>query len=175
MDEFNKEVPWFYTSDYHFGHDNIIKYCGRPFKHSDEMNTTLLLNWNKKVPEEAVVFMVGDVIFGNDRLAESILPRLNGEKILILGNHDREHRISKYFSKVYRMMEVNDKELGTTFLCHYPIESWPGMNRGVVHLHGHCHGGLKRLMDNRMDVGVDCHPNYEPFSSKEIKKLLKRP
>lgn len=58
----------FFTSDTHFGHSNIIKYCNRPFKDKDEMNETLISNWNKVVPEDGIVIHCGDFAFaGGDK------------------------------------------------------------------------------------------------------------
>jgi calcineurin-like phosphoesterase family protein len=167
-----KDTNIFFTSDSHFGHENIIKYCNRPFGDASEMDEHLVKVWNDKVPKDGLVYHIGDVCFGGQPYIDRLMNRLNGEKILIIGNHDKESALSKHFSKVYRLASVT---VGNTklVLCHYPIESWPGLNRGVVHLHGHCHGNLPNIIRNRMDVGVDCHYNYEPFSLVEILQNLK--
>ena len=55
----------FFTSDTHFGHENIIKYCKRPFKDVKEHDAELIRRWNEKVPEDGIVFHLGDVAFGN--------------------------------------------------------------------------------------------------------------
>jgi calcineurin-like phosphoesterase family protein len=79
----------FFTSDTHFGHQNIIKYCNRPFDSVDHMNEMLIHNWNSVVHEEDLVFHLGDVALGPWEAWNSILTRLNGTKILVVGNHDR--------------------------------------------------------------------------------------
>jgi len=53
---------WF-SADDHFGHGNIIKYCNRPFKDSNDMNSSLIRNWNQRVKPEDTVFHVGDFCF----------------------------------------------------------------------------------------------------------------
>ena len=72
----------YFTSDTHFGHANIIKYCKRPFANVDEMNIALVAAWNAKVKPEDTVYHLGDVTF--KRL--DMVPLLNGTKILIRGN-----------------------------------------------------------------------------------------
>lgn len=62
----------FFTSDCHFDHANIIKYCSRPFESADEMNRQLILNWNKVVQWDDTVFILGDFCFGSkDTLGEN--------------------------------------------------------------------------------------------------------
>lgn len=78
------------TSDPHFWHSNVIKYCNRPFATSEEMNEALVRNWNAVVAPEDLVYVLGDFALAA-RAVETILPRLNGRKILILGNHDFPH------------------------------------------------------------------------------------
>jgi len=79
---------WF-TSDTHFSHTNIIKYTGRPFATVEEMNRTLVDNWNKCVGVDDQVFFIGDFGLGDVEHLHSICSELNGNKICILGNHDR--------------------------------------------------------------------------------------
>lgn len=76
-----------------------------------------------------------------------ILPELNGEKILIIGNHDEESALRPYFKEVYRLFDITDPYIKRKIvMCHYPIESWPGERRETIHLHGHCHGTLEHKM-----------------------------
>lgn len=78
------------TSDTHFGHANIIKYCNRPFKDTYSMNKVLTENWNSVIKPEDKVYHLGDFAFGG---VNRYLPYLNGEIILIRGNHDRHSDI----------------------------------------------------------------------------------
>ncbi len=78
----------FAISDTHFGHANVIDYCNRPFSSVEEMDETLIENWNSTVNKNDVVIHLGDFGLGNKDYIKSIIERLNGKKILILGNHD---------------------------------------------------------------------------------------
>ncbi len=80
----------FITSDLHFWHENVIKYCSRPFANAAEMNEALIKAWNSAVAPEDVVLILGDFAMAA-RAVEQIVPRLNGRKRLILGNHDFPH------------------------------------------------------------------------------------
>ena len=165
----------FYTSDTHFFHDNIIKYSSRKFTSVEEMNEELVKRWNEKVGKTDTVIHLGDVMFGGDDNLH-VLRRLNGNKQLILGNHDQRRSAAtwgKYFGSVHDIRIIFDPVIDRQIaLLHYPMESWPHKYHHAVHLHGHCHGHLERTMIGRMDVGVDCHTNLEPFSSEEIRDYL---
>lgn len=78
---------WF-TADLHFSHDNIIKYCKRPFITSEIMNKALITNYNKLVNPKDTVYFLGDIGFSNDLF--QIIPQLKGLKVIILGNHDKK-------------------------------------------------------------------------------------
>ncbi len=164
----------FLTADLHFFHSNVIKYCNRPFITIEEMNETIIKNWNYKVKADDEVYLLGDVAFCGDNKAKELLDRLNGRIYLIEGNHDRGKlkTITRFeWRKYYHELKVD----GTTFvLFHYPIEFWNKRHRGSIHLHGHSHGGLgKNLKTKRIDVGIDCW-NYFPVSLEEIKEELKK-
>ena len=77
----------FFVSDTHFGHENIIRFCNRPFLNVEEMNEVLIENWNKIVPEDGTVFHLGDFALGGSNIWNEVLPCLNGQIYLILGNH----------------------------------------------------------------------------------------
>ena len=80
----------FFTSDLHFGHENVIEFDGRPWNTVEEMNEGLIKRWNNKVERGDIVYVLGDLIWKtmtND--AAYLIKRLNGQIILIKGNHDR--------------------------------------------------------------------------------------
>ena len=78
----------FIISDTHFGHENIIKYCNRPFSSVEEMDQTMIKRWNETVSNNDIIIHLGDfALCSRDRLKE-IVSKLNGKKILIMGNHD---------------------------------------------------------------------------------------
>ena len=177
----------FFTSDTHFGHKNIIKYCNRPFSDIDEMNKVLIDNWNKVVSEGDIVFHLGDFAFGGFPLWESIRSRLNGSIYLIRGNHDfkqnlqNKERLERMFEKVVSQMQIS-VESQTIILNHYPFLCYNGSyDNSVWNLHGHVHSGLKcsgkdieRLIyrfPGQYDVGVD-NNNYYPISWKQILNII---
>lgn len=75
----------FFTSDFHFNHANIIKFCGRPFGSVGEMNEALIARFNETVGPSDTVYILGDLVMGKDL---SCAARLNGRKLLLMGNHD---------------------------------------------------------------------------------------
>lgn len=79
---------WF-TSDLHFGHANIIRYCGRPFADADEMDEALIDRWNERVGASDDVIVLGDLALGRITESLALVERLHGRKQLIAGNHDR--------------------------------------------------------------------------------------
>ncbi len=158
----------FFTSDTHYGHENVIKYCSRPYKDKWEMNEALIKNWNEVVGKDDQVYHLGDFGFMQPKELVEIIWRLNGRIILIPGNHDSSQFKNKLYeipqSKLvvderYKELSHNNRKI---VLCHYPIESWNGMSHGSIHLHGHSHGKA-RQQDGRFDVGVDSpYMHYKP-------------
>ena len=78
----------FYISDTHFGHTNIIEYTRRPFKSTNEMDETMVNNWNRVVGIGDLVIHGGDVALANMNYATHLVKSLNGDKVLVRGNHD---------------------------------------------------------------------------------------
>lgn len=143
------------TADTHFGHSNVIGFCGRPFQSCHEMDEEMVLRWNAKVSHGSLVIHLGDfALVGADR-RKAILSRLNGRLLVVPGNHDKGMPKELFLPPLCRV----DWKGITYTLCHFPLESWrPG---GAVHLHGHCHGNARKVK-NRYDVGVDAW-NFEPI------------
>ena len=143
---------WF-SADLHFGHTNILKFCPktRPFVNVSEMNIKMVNDWNTLVHPDDIVYVLGDVRFTKERLER----RLNGEKHLILGNHDQTIIASDWDSvQDYKQLCIEGKHV---VLFHYPIHTWFRQQYGAIHLHGHTHGGQHNRPDtpNRLDVGYD--------------------
>jgi calcineurin-like phosphoesterase family protein len=182
----------FFTSDTHFGHTNIIKYCIRPFlfdpskgfddprnRDVDFMDETLIKNWNSVVQPNDTVYHLGDFAFYRDqRKTRNVLRRLNGNKILIRGNHDEylEPETLQMFGSVhyYHEISVPDKDVGKQkiVLLHYGMRVWNKSHRGSWQLYGHSHGTLPDDPSSlSFDVGTDCH-GYTPISYEQVKKIM---
>lgn len=175
---------WF-ASDYHFCHANVIKYDGRPFKNVEEMNQTLIDNWNEVVGDNDVVFYLGDLSFDKNRIAtQHIVDQLKGKIHFILGNHDHEKDIRKLkrFETIsdYISLSVNDldnprKKQGIVMM-HYPIFSWDKAHHGEWHLHGHSHQNLIEQNPDyykRKVLDLGCNGwDYRPISYNEIKTIM---
>ena len=177
---------WF-TADTHFYHGHIIDYCNRPARSIDEMNEKLIRNWNDVVKPEDEIYHLGDFAFCGRTRFIPIINQLNGRKYWVRGNHDRDlakkEEVKGFFEwikpltkiRIKRMFDVEgaprpyDQKI---VLCHFPILSWEGMAGGTWMLHGHCHGSLKPDKNKRMDVGVDCHPEFRPFSFLEVEEFM---
>lgn len=174
----------FFTSDPHFNHENIIKYCSRPFTSVEEMNKTMKDNWNRVIGKDDIVFITGDFLFRGGKGAwVHMLNTLNGIKYLVQGNHDRHGNIpTNMFEKVSPMMNIlimGDEEIPEgqrISLCHYPMISWYQSHRGAWQLYGHVHGGFSnksnsKTTPNQLDVGVDVH-NFTPITYQEVKTII---
>lgn len=170
----------YFTSDTHFGHANIIKYCSRPFSSVEEMDSTIINNWNSVVLPKDTVFHLGDFSFHPPEKNLEILLSLNGSKILIAGNHDKNFSKSSAmkgltFKAPYYELMFKDpsKKSGKNkiVMSHFPMEEWTDCSRGSYMLHGHCHGNLKRSEYRRLDVGVDPN-NFKLLSLDEVMRVL---
>ena len=177
------ETNVFFTSDDHFQHKNIIKYCNRPFKTIQDMDSALVKNWNAIVGENDLVFHAGDFCFGSKSSWAYLLDVLNGKKYLAAGNHDKNITPDKFIDVQHRFNlrikgddEIKDGQRIT--IDHYPMLSWYQSHRGAWQLFGHVHGGLSnkrldatKLTPNQMDVGVDVH-DFTPISYEEVKIII---
>lgn len=143
------------TSDTHFGHANIIKYCDRPFTFVNDMDEHIINSWNNCVGDEDLVIHLGDVAFKGKTFSDQILPRLKGRKLLIKGNHDKRENLEEFFSEgIYDYLYISRGKRQYT-LFHFPIESWDGKYHDIPHLHGHCHGTVDNSGLLRFDMGWD--------------------
>lgn len=184
---FDKNRLWF-TSDTHFNHTNIIKYCKRPFDNAFQMNEALIENWNAKVKPGDTVFHLGDFSMGakNPKEIDELINNLNGVKYLIRGNHEKDSQSKEYiralWKNIYDIAEIFVPDEEITYkeqhiiMCHYPMIAWNASHRGSWQLFGHVHGGLSnkgviKHQATQLDVGVDSH-EYSPLSYQQVKELI---
>lgn len=179
----------FFTSDLHFGHERVLQFDRRPFATVEEMDAELIRRWNAKVGKGDLVYVLGDMIWktrNND--APSLIKSLNGQIILIKGNHDRFLHNSKAKAALAGVKDYDDicvtLEDGTKRRCilsHYFIPMYNGHHHQGIHLHGHSHFTDEadieiNIADKLNEMGfhneiynVGCmYWNYEPVTLDEI-------
>ena len=177
--KFSRDDRIWFTADSHIGHRNIIKYCKRPFSDVEEMNETLISNWNKVVGKDDFVFHLGDFSVGGAAEWTSLLDSLNGRIFLVLGNHDMnnvDQGFMRRFEDVAMQMLITVGKQ-RVYLNHYPFLCYGGAYRGTWQLFGHLHTSscmtgldtprLHMLFPRQYDVGVD-NNNYTPISFAEV-------
>lgn len=172
----------FFTSDLHFGHKNIIRFDNRPFTSVEEMDATLITNWNKKVSPKDTIYILGDISWHDDQKTFEIFSSLNGHKILIKGNHDRIHgKVRHCFDEItdYKEININGNPI---VLCHYPITFFNKHHYGAYMFYGHVHNSHEWQMTENYkyeleQLDIKCNMfnvgcmiwNYEPVTFDEIR------
>ena len=154
----------FILGDPHFGHENIIKYCNRPFKDIEEMNETLISNWNSVVNAQDRIYLCGDIAMNKKYIP--LVSKLNGHKVLIKGNHDifpLDHYLP-YFDDIRSYVVENG-----IIISHIPVLLNP-YERYIGNIHGHTHE--TDVPDPRyFNISAD-KINFTPILLEEAKDLL---
>lgn len=189
----------FFFSDPHYNHSNICRATTnwtdaedmtRDFKSLEHMNNTIVYSINSMVGENDIVFCLGDWSFGGFDKIEEFRSRIACKNIhLVLGNHDEhlernKNDVRKLFSSVNHYVNLDLRRPSTKtkgmvdkykmVLCHFPIASWDGMEKGSMHLHGHTHlpKDLKVSAGRAIDVGMDGN-DMQVYSLDDIIRLIK--
>lgn len=165
----NLTPQFFIISDLHFGHANIIKYCGRP-KDNDKF---LIDNWNKVVSKKDKVLNLGDLSLTNKEKTIELCSQLKGEMFLILGNHDG-HSVTWYkdcgarvIEPIYKVFKDKYDKRYNVLFTHEPVVDLP---KNWFNIHGHIHGGVHRdydLTDRHFNMSVEAI-EYKPIPLYEI-------
>lgn len=162
----------YFTSDHHFGHANIIKFCNRPFDSVEEMDNDLIEKWNLVVRSGDVVYHLGDFTLKGIKEFKYYCSQLNGYLRIIPGGHD--HRWLRKFTPTstktayctvfppLHTLKLNPPIV----LCHYAMRVWDRFHYGSWHLYGHSHGNLPPH-GLSLDVGVD-NNRYIPLSWEHV-------
>ena len=192
----------YFTSDWHIGHENCLKFDKRPFKDLDEMHETLIKNFNHLVPKHGITYFLGDMGWGSQEQLKGIIDRLNGMKILIRGNHDRGMG-AMYNVGFDFVTEKAQFTLGKDIITmtHCPLkgvfredtsgmrgsdgtENWHRENKhknrysiedfGQFHLHGHTHMRSDRgkIIDGRQIDVGVPGNNYKPYTISDIQSWI---
>lgn len=164
----------FITSDLHFGHKNIIEYENRPYVDVSTMNEQLVTNWNKKVSSSDLVYLLGDISIGMRKSDLSdLLFRLNGDIILVMGNHDEDLKFN-WLSKIGRFNMVSEYPIivdDWMIMSHKPI--YLGSNTPYVNLYGHVHSDPRYLPISESGACVCLEKwNYHPVNLDYIKSEI---
>lgn len=122
----------------------MLGFDNRPFTSIEQMNEELIRRWNSVVSDGDLVYILGDMFWCTPKIAAPIMEQLNGQKILVKGNHDRWHdsKFDKLFVKIDEYMEIED-EGRNVVLCHYPIPCFKNHFYGWIHLYGHVHNSFE--------------------------------
>jgi calcineurin-like phosphoesterase family protein len=174
----------FLVSDTHFGHAGVCRFTRndgvtklRPWDDPDEMDEAMVKAWNERVKPTDKVYHLGDVVI--NRKALSTLARLNGDKVLIRGNHDifRDDEYRQYFRELRAYHVMNGM-----ILSHIPIHT-ESLGRFGVNIHGHLHanrvmhagfnGKQTDVIDTRYHcVCVEQTPDFAPILFEDVIKRI---
>jgi len=161
-------------SDIHFGHKKIIEYSDRPFEDTPLMDAQLIENFNSTVGKDDLSIWVGDVSFYNDYKTRTMIYKLNGYKILVVGNHDFDHGKLKHmaFDEEHLTYVLPLIEGSYLIFTHYPSPvTFPDVN---VHGHRHIKKAKTEFCDLPSHINVCCEfHNYKPLNLRDIKAQAK--
>lgn len=157
----------YFTSDEHYGHKNVIKYCNRPFADTEEMDYYLITKHNELVKGNDTVIHVGDFTLMGLNPALEYISKLNGSHIFLQGSHDYWLEKSNL-----PLIQIWEKKVHDVYLvaCHYAMRTWPRSHYNSWQLFGHSHGNLNGI-GKQYDVGVD-NNDFTPVSFEKLKKII---
>ena len=168
----------FLVSDTHFGHAGVCRFtCDdgvtkiRPWTDPNEMDEEMVKRWNETVKPTDKVYHLGDVVI--NRKALSIMHRLNGDKVLIKGNHDifKLEDYTRHFRDIRGYHVMNNM-----ILSHIPVHP-ESAGRFRANIHGHLHQ-RRVLKDGHIDpfyfnVSVE-QIDFRPILFEEVLERIKQ-
>ena len=164
----------FFIADTHFGGEAIIRYENRPFADAEEMDAKLIANWNGIVTAEDTVYVLGDFSdYDNEERDAAILAKLNGSKILVMGNHDRHRTPVKW--RMLGFTECSPWPIvyeGYFLLSHEPL--YINVNMPYANFFGHVHANPSYRDASRQSVCVSAERiGYAPVEFSELRGRMK--
>lgn len=169
-----------FTSDLHAFHKNICKFTNRHLVTNTENHEEWLVNlWNSQATQSDLVYILGDISFGKFDQTKEVLQRLQGQKIVIKGNHDNEQNLNrlKYDGVITAWKLYDEIEIQGVKAClmHYPIASWNRQHYGSLMLHGHSHGmyqGQGKILDVGIDSAYSIFGEHRLFSEENVVNFM---
>lgn len=165
----------YFHSDWHFMHKNVLNLCNRRFLNIQEHDEYLIKCINETVTNSDRLYVLGDLGYHKDLEGlRNVLKRINGNKHIILGNHDSVQHLTQLKRegvicdvKEFKTVQKGNKSI---VCCHYPLKEWNGYYRGYYHVFGHVHGTIPQY-DRCLDVGVD-NIGYYPMEFDDVIKTI---
>lgn len=155
----------FVYSDPHFDSENIIRHGQRPFRSVAEMNQTLITRYNTVVTKNDICYWLGDVMYGATKeKVRKILSQMHGRKYMIMGNHDRCHRVNWWLDAGFDRVFENPIYMAEYFimLSHEPLPEF-GNTPPIVNYHGHIHIQDYTFPNHQQCINVSVErTNYQP-------------
>ena len=163
----------FVTSDHHFRHGKIIEHCNREFENANEMDEKMTGIWNETVSESDTVIHGGDIAFTNDQsVAEECFEQLDGQKMLILGNHDDSIDPESFNYPTVEQVRIHNR--GFRFWYTHRPESVPEYwTEWIIHGHVHNNEPFIDYDKHTINVSVDV-TEYKPIPVPKIVDALKK-
>lgn len=155
----------YFTSDLHLNHDRDFIYVPRGFNSVHEMNEAIIYNWNNTITEEDTVYVLGDLMLGDNDDGIKLIKKLRGNIIVILGNHDTDKRI-EYYNNCYNIIDIKYADRikygkYVFYLSHYPTYVNNKNDKPVWCISGHTHSNkiFQEEFPNNYNVSLDAHNN----------------
>lgn len=173
-------MSMFFSSDFHFNHNKDFIYAARGFSSIEQHNEEIIRRWNEKVQPRDKAFILGDISLGqDDAKSAELISRLNGEKVLLVGNHDTNARIAYYrnhhlFANILLGERFKHRKR-TLILSHYPTIVSNYERTDTINIHGHTHQ-KEKFYDNKWymyNCGVDAHDCYPVELDEMMDEIFK--
>ena len=179
----------YFISDLHFGHRNCLSFDNRPFKNIEEHDETLINNWNEVVGIDDDVWILGDFSWYNATKTIEIFNKLNGNKHLCIGNHDKKllknKDVRNLFVEIVDYKEIDLSNNCGVVLSHYPILCFNKHYYGWYHLYGHVHDSfewhmmlrakyeMEALYDKECKMyNVGCMISYMGYTPRTLEEII---
>lgn len=180
----------YFISDLHFGHVNCLGFDNRPFTNIEDHDKTLIENWNNTVDIDDDVYILGDISWYNTTRTIEIFSQLNGNKHLIIGNHDgkllKSRELRALFVEIRDYKEITLDNGKGIVLSHYPIVCFKNHFYGWYHLYGHVHVSFEEnmvqnfkhqmtaLYDKPLNMwNVGCMKEYMQYTPRTLEEIIK--
>lgn len=200
----NGRKPTFFTADWHIGHANSIKFDNRPFQDVGEMHRALIRNYNAQVPENGICYFLGDIATHSSELTKEVISKLNGTKVIIVGNHDKNsnalylmgfdvvlHSATIYIQGervtmshcplrgVFRedVSDMKGGKEGDNFHGEHKNQAFSVENHDGYHIHGHIHSPNGGKSTKILNHQFDCGVvanKYRPVPISEIEAWISK-